>query len=205
MSEHGQRPEEHDPPGALARAIERSLEPWLERCVVTTAAAQLGACPPELADVAASTARRVAPSIADAVGQFLALDVDAQRGTPLAMLRSAVVHPTEVLRAAGVPPVERDEFLRQTFPDDVYGLVPASWSDLGPEVQEPGIVWGAWKAGVVLSRRRAGEPSEPPDDASGRSAERSGDAVSQSAEPESLVSRPSAPVTTRVVGRGGAA
>jgi hypothetical protein len=33
-------------------------------------------------------------------------------------------------------------------------LGPATWSDVHPDLQEPGLAWGAWKAMVVLRRRR---------------------------------------------------
>jgi hypothetical protein len=36
----------------------------------------------------------------------------------LALLRTAVRYPTEVLRAAGAPAVERAKFSRERFPDD---------------------------------------------------------------------------------------
>jgi hypothetical protein len=43
----------------------------------------------------------------------------------------------------------------------VYGLSPATWTDVDPDLHEPGIVWGAWKAKTVLDRRAAAsEPSE---------------------------------------------
>jgi hypothetical protein len=73
-------------------------------------------------------------------------DVEAQRTNPLAILRDATRYPTEVLRAEGVTPVERDDFQRERFPDDVYDLVPTSFADFGPEVADAGIAWGAVKA-----------------------------------------------------------
>jgi hypothetical protein len=86
---------------------------------------------------------------------LLAADVDAQRANPLALLRAAVRHPTEVLRAAGVAPVARDEFAEHSFPDDIYDLSPAAFADVDPSLTELGIVWGAAKAHVILTRRRA--------------------------------------------------
>jgi hypothetical protein len=64
------------------------------------------------------------------------------------------VHPTQVLAEAGVPPVERDEHAARLFPDDRYDLAPATFSDLDEALHEPGLVWGAAKAHVVLARRR---------------------------------------------------
>lgn len=97
-------------------------------------------------------------AVADVVPRLRALlvtDVDQQVTGPLEVCRSAVVHPTRVLDAAGVPPVERDAFSVRAFPHDVYGLVPASFAEIDPAVAEPGIVWGAAKAHVILARRRA--------------------------------------------------
>jgi hypothetical protein len=50
-----------------------------------------------------------------------------------------------------VPP--REPANRQV-PDDLYGLGPATWSDIDPAMHDPGIAWGAWKAMTVLQRRR---------------------------------------------------
>jgi hypothetical protein len=86
---------------------------------------------------------------------LLAQDPDAQRANPLAIVRRAVARPTEVLRAAGVPPVRRDPHAERLFPDDDYDLSPGAFADVDPSLHEPGLVWGAAKAHVVLARRRA--------------------------------------------------
>jgi hypothetical protein len=86
---------------------------------------------------------------------LLARDIDEQRTNPLAVVRRAVVYPTAVLRAAGVPAVVRDADAEARFPDDAYDLVPAAFADLDPALHEPGLVWGAAKAHVHLARRRA--------------------------------------------------
>ena len=49
----------------------------------------------------------------------------------------------------------RDEFAERTFPDDVYDLSPASFADVDPALHEPGLMWGAAKAHVILHRRRS--------------------------------------------------
>jgi hypothetical protein len=77
-----------------------------------------------------------------------------QRTNPLEIVRRSVVHPTRVLAAAGVAPVDRDEHARRIFPEDPYDLVPGAFGDLDPAVQEPGLLWGAAKAHVILRRRR---------------------------------------------------
>jgi hypothetical protein len=88
------------------------------------------------------------------VRALLETDVDEQRTGPLAIVREAVVHPTGVLARAGVPPVVRDEHAERLFPDDAYDLTPGAFADLDPALHEPGLVWGAAKAHVVLARRR---------------------------------------------------
>jgi hypothetical protein len=60
-----------------------------------------------------------------------------------------------VLDELGVGPPDRDEFARRNFPEDRYDLTPASFADVDPTLHEPGLVWGAAKAHVVLQRRRA--------------------------------------------------
>ena len=89
-----------------------------------------------------------------ALRALLAVDVGEQPTNPLEIIRRSVVHPTRVLAAAGVPPVERDEQARRLFPDDDYDLVPGAFGDLDPAVHEPGLHWGAAKAHVLLRRRR---------------------------------------------------
>jgi hypothetical protein len=127
---------------------------WLVRCVVTTAEHRTGSCPPELAAAAQQMAESTAPAVQEQIAHLLRTDVDNQRNTPLALLRAATAHPTAVLLGAGVPPTERDEFDRRAFPDDVYGLGPVTWADVDESLREVGIMWGAWKAAVVLHRRR---------------------------------------------------
>ncbi len=124
---------------ALAEAVDRALPAWVSRAV----ASRLGRPAPDQVAVAAEQARA---ELVPRLRALLAQDVDAQRSNPLAVLRDAVRYPTEVLRALDVAPVERDDFQRDRFPDDVYDLVPASFADFGPEVAEAGIAWGAAKA-----------------------------------------------------------
>ena len=70
-------------------------------------------------------------------------------------MRSAVRYPTEVLAAAGVPPVVRDAFAVEAFPDDLYDLTPGSFTDLDPDLGDVGIAWGAAKAFVIRARHQA--------------------------------------------------
>lgn len=140
---------------ALADGIEAALPGWIERTVERLVVAWTGA--PAGVDVradAAAAGRAAVDDVGPRLRALLATDVDEQRGTPLAVVRGAVRWPTAVLRAAGVPEVVRDTFAERAFPADVYDLAPATWADLDPALAEPGLVWGAAKAHVVLSRRR---------------------------------------------------
>lgn len=89
----------------------------------------------------------------DDLGRLLDSDVDEQRTNPLSLFRDAVAAPTALLRSAGVPAPPPDSFGAARFPDDTYRLGPATWSDVDPRLHEPGLMWGAWKAMVVLRRR----------------------------------------------------
>lgn len=130
---------------ALADAITAAVPGWVVRCVVQVGGASLQA-QAERAGVAA--AAEVGPKL----HALLTADVDAQRANPLAIVRDAVRFPTEVLRAAGVPPRHRQQFDHHHFPGDDYGLVPMTWADLDESLREPGIIWGAVKARAHLDR-----------------------------------------------------
>lgn len=139
----------------LVTAVDRVIGPWIERCVVSVARTQgleLRADDRERVTRAVDAARR---DVHERLIALLDLDVDAQRGNPLDVLRGAVVHPTAVLRELGAQPIRRDEFAERLFPDDVYGLSPAAFADVDESLVEPGIIWGAWKAKTVLERRRS--------------------------------------------------
>jgi hypothetical protein len=133
---------------ALADAIVRALPGWVERSVSRRLLA-----PDASASAAAHDAgRRAAAEVGAQVTALLAADIDEQRTTPLALLRSAVRYPTDVLRDAGVPPVDRDPIQVRLLPDDLYDLSPANFADVDPALAEPGMVWGAAKA--LAHRRR---------------------------------------------------
>ena len=155
---------------ALADAVDDVLALWVMRSVARIAEAwsagvspgggwdTVGLDEPGLRALRAEAAQAGLAALADVAPRVRALlvtDVDAQRTGPLALLREAVPYPTEVLERAGVPPVARDEFAVRAFPSDRYGLSPAAFGDIDPSLHEPGLVWGAAKAHVVLARRRA--------------------------------------------------
>jgi hypothetical protein len=99
-------------------------------------------------------ARACADDTVRRLRELLAADIDQQRTTPLQLVRDAMATPTAALLAAGVPTVARDPRQVEVEPGDVYDLGPATWADLGEDVGQAGLVWGAAKAMVHLRRHR---------------------------------------------------
>lgn len=145
--------QEPDPSGPLLDTARSVVPGWL-RIATLDAAARGGVVvdpdDPELADMIAATTTR----LLDELDRLLRTDVDRQRSNPLSLFRAAVAGPTAWLRDRGVPAPPSDGFEGGLFPDDVYRLGPATWSDVHPDLHEPGLTWGAWKAITVLRRRR---------------------------------------------------
>lgn len=133
--------------GELADAIDEALCDWV---VITVGTRAQG-----LDEAARRAGQRCRQEVGSAVRALLATDIDEQRSTPLQILRDAVRYPTEVLASAGIDAPARDEFARRMDPGDLYGLVPATWSDFGERVAEAGLAWGAAKAHVHMSRHRS--------------------------------------------------
>jgi hypothetical protein len=149
----------------LADAVIAAVPEWIEASVLTrfdewtsrsgaeaerSEIAEAGRCEiadrPEVAALAAEAGQRAAAAISEPLRELVAADVDAQRNTPLGLVRPLVSFATGVLRTVGVPPVERDDFERSRFSDDDYRLTPVSLAALGPEVGDLGLAWGAAKA-----------------------------------------------------------
>ena len=141
-------------PQQLADAVQAVLASWLVRCVTDTARTSPSGLTTAILELADDMSRSASAVVMQELYELLDTDVDAQRANPLSVMRAAVRYPTEVLHAAGVAPVRRDAFAVRNFPDDIYNLSPAAWGDIDESLLEPGLVWGAWKAKVVLERRR---------------------------------------------------
>lgn len=138
----------------LADGVDATLATWVVRSVTGLVLAWSGEVDGGVAEAAEEAGQRARQEVGGAVRALLEADIDAQRTTPLALLRTAVRYPAGVLAAAGVPAVQRDEFAEEAFPDDVYDLTPASLSDIDPSLADPGLAWGAAKAWVHKQRHR---------------------------------------------------
>ena len=143
---------------ALLDGIGPALPPWAARAADALLSAWGGLDADRRREVVAAAgaageaaARRVATELA----ALLALDPAHQRATPLEIIRTAVVEPTTVLAAAGVPDVVRDPFDERSWPGDRFGLVPRTLKDLDPDLAAVHFAWGVAKAAVL--RARAGE------------------------------------------------
>lgn len=131
---------------ALADAVAEALPGWIVRCVERIAVAYFGSLDPAMAEAGRAAGDAAALDVIPRMRRLLATDVDEQRANPLSLLRGAVRYPTEVLRQAGVPPVERDDYALAQFPDDDYDLTPTSFAEVDPALVAPGVAWGAAKA-----------------------------------------------------------
>lgn len=146
---------------ALADGICDALPGWVERSVEQVLVAYRGTAEPAVMAAAREAGARAAAEVGGRVRSLLASDIDEQRANPLSVVRSAVAYPTEVLRQAGVPPVDRDAFAEERFPDDHYDLTPTSFSDIGPDLREVGLMWGAAKAWEHKRRHAGAEDARP--------------------------------------------
>lgn len=138
----------------LAEGVAAAIGPWVVHCITRVADQWQPGLSAKLADAAQLASVAATEAVAPAVSDLLAQDVEQQRQNPLAIVRPAVRYPTEVLAAAGVPPVVRDAFAVEAFPDDLYNLTPASFKDLAPSLGDVGIAWGAAKAFVIRARHQ---------------------------------------------------
>jgi hypothetical protein len=130
------------------------LPGWVERSVRDLLVAFTGGADPAAVEQARAAGRRAADELGPELRRLLAEDVDRQWANPLALVRRAVAYPSEVLAAAGVPPVVRDEYDEAHFPDDVYGLTPRTFADVDPSLLDVSLVWGAAKARASMVRHR---------------------------------------------------
>jgi len=136
----------------LGAAIEASLDAWVNRLLDEHLAGsgQPAIESEALSMVVAETRAEVTPELR----RIFAADVDDGAGNPLAALRDGVGPMTRALIARQCPRPERDPFHQSAFPNDPYGLGPASFADIDPSLHEPGLRWGAARAHVHLRRRR---------------------------------------------------
>ena len=140
---------------ALVAGVEQAVPGWIERLIVDRVRQWSGHVSPEVVATAATAGTAAAADVVPRMQALVETDLDDQRTNPLSLLRDTTRFAHDVLADLGVPAVARDQFSTRSFPDDSYGLVPAAWEDVDPELHELGLAWGAAKAFVFKARRRA--------------------------------------------------
>ncbi len=142
----------------LAAAVEGTLPQWVERSVRQRLCDWSDAADPKAMVDAVAAGHQACEEVGTELRRLLVTDVDEQWTNPLAVLRSAVRFPTEVLRRAGVPAVVRDAYDEAHFPDDDYDLIPRTFADVDPSLHDLGLAWGASKAHAHLARHGGPRP-----------------------------------------------
>ena len=131
----------------LAALLHEQVPGWMRRRARSILP---GIDPARLETTLADTMEALGPELE----RILAADVDAGVGTPLAAIRAATGGVTRLLLDCGAVASDRDAFDVRAFPDDLFGLGPASFADIDQGLHEPGLRWGAARAHVHLRRRR---------------------------------------------------
>jgi hypothetical protein len=138
---------------ALADAVAVAIPGWTHAMLVSRAA-------PSAPSQEFELVKKLTNSVIGPLTQLLTADIDAQRQSPLALLRALIEPMTEELHALGAVAPSRDPFDEDAFPNDIYALGPTAWSDFGEEVGDAGLRWGAAKA--MAHRQRHGRVERHP-------------------------------------------
>jgi len=139
----------------LYQAVLRAIPHWITTQVSEIASMSIDETSQEFRSALAGVAEQTQHLVSQDLFSLLATDVDAQQSNPLHVLRASTSSATQLLQTFGAAPARRDEYEVRAMPDDVFSIGPLTWRDLGEEVHEAGISWGAWKAATILTRRRA--------------------------------------------------
>ena len=73
-----------------------------------------------------------------------------QRRGPLELFQEAMRFPTAALAAENQGAVRRDPLVSDALPGDIYDLAPASSQQLGDDVWQAHLRWGAAKAAAFI-------------------------------------------------------
>ncbi|MEI6198374.1 MAG: hypothetical protein WCP83_00345 [Actinomycetota bacterium] len=138
----------------LFLAVTRAVPQWISAQVTEIASMSIDETSSEFATAVTVVVEQTLEFISKELLSLLATDVDAQQSNPLHVLRASTSFATQLLTISGVMPARRDEYEVRAMPNDVFAIGPLTWRDLGEEVHDAGISWGAWKAATILMRRR---------------------------------------------------
>ena len=139
----------------LYQAVTRAIPRWITTQVSEIASLSIDETSQEFQSALADVAKQTHQEVSQNLLTLLVTDVDAQQSNPLHVLRASTSFATQMLQSFGAEPARRDEYEVRAMPHDVFSIGPLTWRDLGEEVHDAGISWGAWKAATILTRRRA--------------------------------------------------
>ena len=139
----------------LYQAVTRAIPRWITTQVSEIASLSIDETSQEFQSALADVAKQTHQEVSQNLLTLLVTDVDAQQSNPLHVLRASTSFATQMLQSFGAEPARRDEYEMRAMPHDVFSIGPLTWRDLGEEVHDAGISWGAWKAATILTRRRA--------------------------------------------------
>lgn len=142
-----------DAASAIVAGVARSIGPWVRDAGAMILDAWGRLDPPARADAdvrVAAAAEETRIRVVGGLEALFAVPVREQRTTPLAVVRTAASEVTAVLRALGIPEVERDSFEVRVDPEDRYGLAPKALADLGdPDLGGALLAWGVAKSRIL--------------------------------------------------------
>jgi hypothetical protein len=139
----------------LFQAVTRAIPHWITTQVSEIASMSIDETSQEFQSALAGVAEQTHQVVSQDLFSLLSTDVDAQQSNPLHVLRASTSFATQLLQSFDATPARRDEYEVRAMPNDLFSIGPLTWRDLGEEVHEAGISWGAWKAATILTRRRA--------------------------------------------------
>lgn len=132
---------------ALRSAVDEAISPWLTSTLQERNNGQ--ALPAEIVDAIAEVRVTALANIT----KLIEAEVSAPLSGPLEQIRRAVTPLGAILDEHDFDRPRRDPQDEEMRPEDVHGLGPLSFMDLGEQVQVAGISWGAAKAHLHMKGR----------------------------------------------------
>ncbi len=152
---------------ALAASVASAWPQWVARVIASGVATLDDRPDPEVvAEVIRVTADAIAHDVGADLAALLALPLDEQRSTPLQVVRDAAKYVGAALDALGVLRPTRDQTQVSLLPDDHHDVGPASFADLGLDVQHAALAWTATR--VAMSTDTTGSLRSPDESRSAR-------------------------------------
>ena len=136
-------------------AVNNAVPAWISSRVSEIASSSCDVRSVEFTSALVDVVEKTFQEVSKNLFSLLATDVDIQQSNPLHILRTSTNSATQMLQGLRVSEAQRDEYEVRAMPDDIFAIGPLTWRDLGEDVHEAGISWGAWKAATILTRRRA--------------------------------------------------